>query len=142
MFRIYARAEVGVWPTVLEMKRWKEDIKGIGPLDYFVFKSVPMRESAWGPVIEVKEQILEHLALKAIVIHRVPIRGLEVKFIRKALGLTIQGWEKTPTARLLPTNEIAVRVLIAEEIRVEVLAYFSELIGTDSTPKKIELLAS
>jgi len=114
------------------MKRWKEDIKGIGDLDYFVFKSVPMRESPWGPVIEVKVQILEQLALRAIVIHRVPIRGLEVKFIRKALDLTIQafaeklhithgaiqGWEKNRMARLLPINEIAVRSLIAEEARV------------------------
>lgn len=137
------------------MKRWKEDLRGIGTLDYIVFKSVPMRESKWGPVMELNESILEQAALHALVAHRVPLRGREIKFIRKAMGLTIQdfakklrlthgavqGWEKGPDQRLLPFNEIAVRVFLAEELKIEILAYFSVLIGTEQTPKRIELLA-
>jgi DNA-binding transcriptional regulator YiaG len=138
------------------MKRWKEDLKGIGTLDYFVFKDIPMRDSKWGPVIEVREQILEELALRALVTRRIPLHGAELKFIRKALGFTIQefakklrlthgaiqGWEKGPKTRLLPVNEIAVRSLVAEELKIDILGHFSELLGTDSTPKRIELLAS
>lgn len=138
------------------MKRWKEDIVGIGRLDYFVFKDVPMRESEWGPVIEMRQQIMEMLALRALVIHRIPIRGTEVRFIRGALRLTIQefaaklhlthgaiqAWEKAEKARLLPMNEIALRALVAEELKINIVGHFSELLGVASTPKRIELLAS
>lgn len=138
------------------MKRWKEDIVGIGQLDYFVFKDVPMRDSEWGPVIEMRLQTMETLALRALVIQRIPIRGLEVKFIRKCLGLTIQefasklrlthgaiqAWEKAEKARLLPMNEIALRALVAEELKIDIVGHFSELLGVASTPKRIELLAS
>jgi hypothetical protein len=138
------------------MKRWTEDLIGIANLDYIVFKNVPMRESKWGPVIEVREIILEQITLKALVLERIPLHGREVLFIRKALGLTIQefaeklrlthgaiqGWEKKPEARLLPFNEIALRVFLAEEMKIDIFARFSELIGTDTMPKRIELLAS
>ncbi len=138
------------------MKRWKEDLVGVGGLDYITFKDVPMRESEWGPIIEIREVILERLALRALVTHRVPIRGLEVKFIRGALDLTIQefaaklrlthgaiqAWEKAEKTRLLPVNEIALRSLTAEELGLKVLGHFSELLGVDSTPKRIELQAS
>lgn len=137
------------------MKRWKEDIVGIGRLDYFVFKDVPMRESEWGPVIDVRERTMELLALRALVTQRIPIRGAEVRFIRGALMLTIQefasklhlthgaiqGWEKNPKNRILPVNEIALRAFAAEELGLKILGHFSELLGVDTTPKRVELLA-
>jgi len=55
-------------------KRWKGDLYGIGGLPYIHFKNVPMRESKFGPVIELNEAILEDLAARALIQHRVPIR--------------------------------------------------------------------
>ena len=138
------------------MKRWTEDLEGIGDLDYIIFKSVPMRESKWGPVVELSEKIMEELATRAIIEHGLPLRGKEVHFLRKALGLSLKAfsgklnltsgailkWEKAANKRLHPINEVAVRALIAEEINLIISGKYSDLRGTEKTPKVLELKAS
>lgn len=138
------------------MKRWKEDLRGLGGLDYILFKNVPMRESKWGDVIELNAGIMEKLAAEAIISQRIPFRGREVKFLRKTLGLTLEKfanaidisdstvfkWEAKPDERLHQINEAAVRSFFAEQLGVEIPGKFSKLIGTKESPSKLVLKAS
>lgn len=138
-------------------KTWKEDLKGIVGLEYITFRSVPMKDSDHGPVIDAEPGTLEKLASQAIITHRVPIRGLELKFLRKTLGLSLEKfagklgltsaaifkWEHEPSARLHPMNEVAVRSLIAELMKIEISGHFSDLVATNKNePDPIELKAS
>jgi DNA-binding transcriptional regulator YiaG len=138
------------------MKRWKENIKGIGGLDYIIFKNVPMRESKYGDIIDFNPGLMEKMAAEAIIRSRVPIRGLEVNFLRKTLALSldrlakdlnltaaaVRKWEVKETERLHPINEAAVRALFAEKLSVDMPGKFSELIGTEEGPNELILKAS
>ena len=125
------------------MKKWKEDLDGLVPLEYIHFKNVPMKESKHGPVIDLDPSILEKLAAVAILKEKIPLRGKEVHFLRKVVGLsmekfagklgltsgTIFHWEKDELERLSTVNELAVRTFVAEELEVEISGKFSELLG-------------
>ena len=138
------------------MRRWKEDIRGIGGLDYITFKNVPMHESKWGDVIELQESIMEKIAAEAIIVQRVPLRGCEVKFLRKSLGLTYDKfaaelgisastackWEQKPDERLSGFNEAALRAYFAEKYGIEISGKLSTLIGSPTRPVEIILKAS
>jgi transcriptional regulator with XRE-family HTH domain len=115
-----------------------------------------MRESKWGDVIELKESILEGLAAEALIVHCVPLRGREVKFLRKVLGLTyskfaaelgispsaICKWEAREGERLHNFNEAALRAYFAEKLNVEISGKFSKLVAASSRPAKLVLKAS
>jgi hypothetical protein len=84
---------------------------------------------------------------------RVPMRGAEVLFLRKTLGLSLKDWadnfglsaagvlkwERALDKRLAPVNEAAVRAFCAEELGVEFEGTWSELIADDMTPKKVSV---
>ena len=137
------------------MRRWKQDVQGIGGLDYIIFKNVPMRESKWGDVIELKESILEKVAAEALITHRIPLRGQEVRFLRKSLGLTygkfaaelsispstVCKWEQKPDERLHIFNETALRSFFAEKLGIEISGKFSQLIAFPTRPDKLVLKA-
>jgi len=137
------------------MKRWKEDIHGVSGLDYFTIKNCPMRETKFGPALEINLGLIEMLAARMIIEKGFPLRGMEVLFLRKTIGCSmaafaqklglsvgaIQKWEKAATTRLLPINEVAVRTLMAEELDIDIPAKFSKLVGIAKTPKKVELTA-
>lgn len=72
------------------MKRWTEDIIGIGNLDYIIFKKVLMRESKWGPVIELNEKIMEELAARAIIEFRLSA-GERGSLFKKNIGSFFSG---------------------------------------------------
>jgi DNA-binding transcriptional regulator YiaG len=138
------------------MKRWKEDLKGLVGLDYVLFKNVPMRQSEYGPVIDLEPGVLEKLAAQAVIEHRIPIRGKEVKFLRKTLGLSMEKfatkleltsgavfkWERNPEERLHSTNEIVVRAFVAEILGVEISGKYSALLGKNEQPEELILKAS
>ena len=138
------------------MKHWKEDLKGLVGLDYILFKNVPMRQSEYGPIIDLAPGVLEKLAAQAIIEHRIPIRGKEVKFLRKTLGFSMEKfaskleltsgavfkWEKDPDERLHPTNEIVVRAFVAEALGVEIAGKYSVLLGKSEQPEELILKAS
>lgn len=121
------------------------ELKGIGGLDYIEFQNVPMKDSEFGEVIDCDYGILEKIAAKAIISERIPIRGREVAFLRKVLGLSrerfaarldltsgaLVKWEKAMDERLHPVNEAAVRAFVAEQLGVEISGRFSELVGKD-----------
>lgn len=126
------------------MKKWKEkSVDGLVPLDYIRFLNVPMKQSKYGPIIDLEPSTLDQLAAKAIIKQRIPLRGKEVKFLRKVLGLSLEKfankmglssgtvfhWEKVETERLAPVNEVCVRSLLAEELNVDLQAKFSQLLG-------------
>lgn len=134
------------------MKKWKENLDGIVGLDYIHFVGVPMFASKQGPVIDLAPDALEKLAAKAIIIHRIPLRGKEVQFLRKVLDLSLEKfahklgltsasifhWEKAASQRLAPINEVAVRSLIAEELNIEISGKFSELLGEKIRDLKVK----
>ena len=138
------------------MKRWKEDLKGLMGLDYILFKNVPMRQSEYGPVIDLEPGVLEKLAAQAVIEQRIPIRGKEVKFLRKTLGLSMEKfatkleltsgavfkWERNPEERLHSINEIVVRAFVAEILGVEISGKYSALLGKSEQPEELILKAS
>lgn|GEM_PF-1598221 len=132
-----------------KMKRaWIEDRDGLLGLEYAKFIGVPMRRSRTGPAIDLKPLVIERLAAKAILSGRAPIRGKELKVLRAALGISLEKfarrlglssgaiflWEKSPKNRLLPVNEVAVRVLCAEELGVDLPGRLSQLLGVGPNP--------
>ena len=136
-------------------KKWKGDLKNPTPLEYIVFKNVPMHSSKHGDVIDLDPGVLEMLAAKAVIEARIPLRGKEVRFLRKVLGLsyekfagpmdlsaaTVMKWEKAEFDRLHLVNEVAVRAFVAERLGLHIEGVFSKLVG-DRTPKVLELKAS
>ena len=127
----------------MRKKKWKEDLDGLVPLEYIHFKNVPMRNSNQGPVIDLDPGVLDKLAATAILVEKIPLRGKEVHFLRKVIGLsmekfagklglsssTIFHWEKAELDRLARVNELAVKSLVAEELGIEISGKFSALLG-------------
>lgn len=136
-------------------KKWKGELKNATPLEYIVFKNVPMRSSKHGDAIDLDLSVLEILAAKAVIETFVPLRGKEVRFLRKVLGLsyekfagpmdlsaaTVMKWERAEDDRLHLVNEVAVRTFVAERLGLHVDAAFSKLVG-GHTPEVLELKAS
>ncbi len=104
-----------------------------------------MKRSKSGGVIDFEERRLEKLVAAALVKNQVPIRGKELQILRRATGLslekfgrllgvsygTIYYWEKAQKKQLTPINEIAVRLLCAEEMGFDLNGRFSDLIGDE-----------
>jgi DNA-binding transcriptional regulator YiaG len=136
-------------------RKWKEDLNIITPLEYILFKDVPMKSSPHGEVIDTDVHVLELMAAKAVIQLRVPIRGKELGFLRKVMGLsyekfagplglsaaTVMHWEKAKDDRLHGINEVAVRAYLAELLNLKIDGKFSTLLGNKNT-EKIELKAS
>jgi DNA-binding transcriptional regulator YiaG len=98
---------------------------------------------------------VENKVSRYIVEHRSPLRGVEIRFVRKTLGLsmaalaerldvtapTILNWERADggRARLDRVSEVAVRALFAELLGVKISGKFSDLQGEDQpTPITIK----
>jgi DNA-binding transcriptional regulator YiaG len=138
----------------MKKKYWTEDCDNLVMLDYIRFLNVPLYSSEYGPVIDLRPNTLELLAAEAVLTKGIPIRGLEVKFLRKVAGFSLEKfanklglssgtvfhWEKAAKDVLAPVNEAAVRAFIAETLNVEISAHFSKLVG--HAEHKIELKAS
>lgn len=130
------------------MKKWKEDSNEITPFEYILFKKVPMKDSKHGTIIDCDPSILEHMAAVAILKEKIPLRGMEVQFLRKVVGLsmekfanrlgltsgTVFHWEKNSEERLLIVNELAVKALLADLLDVEISGKLSDLIGDKIKP--------
>jgi len=136
-------------------KKWKEELKNVLPLEYIVFKNVPMKSSRHGALVDMDLSILEKMAAQRVIADLIPLRGREVRFLRKVLGLslekfageldlsaaTILKWERAELQRLHLVNEIAVRSFVAEGLGIRLDFQFSELI-TQKFPNLIKLKAS
>ena len=79
------------------------------------------------------------------------LRGAEIRFLRKTLGLSLERfgrllgltapailkWERTREKRLDPTNEVSVRALMAELLDIPLDGKFSVLRGNPDTPVRL-----
>ena len=127
-------------------------IRGVGKLNYPEVHGVPMVDSKHGESIH--SQVLgevEQRVAREIIAGKLPIRGVEVEFLRKALGLSrlefakglslsdvaVLKWERSATKRLVPINEIAVRAYFAQRLKIKIPGTFDALIGSGVTPKRL-----
>jgi DNA-binding transcriptional regulator YiaG len=141
--------------TKLSGKKWKGELKNATPLEYIVFKNVPMRSSKHGDIVDLNLEVLEKLAAQAVIEQLIPLRGKEVRFLRKVMGLslekfagpldlsaaTVMKWERAESDRLHLVNEVAVRAFVAERLGLRVTDVFSKLVG-GHTPELLKLKAS
>ncbi len=121
-------------------------------LDYISIE-VPIKHSKHGSIIDVDPIQMDHAVARAITEKRLPLRGREVNFLRKVLGLSMDAfahrlgltsgsvfkWEKAVDQKLHLINEIAIRTLMAEELKLNLVGHFSKLISQASHAEKIHL---
>jgi DNA-binding transcriptional regulator YiaG len=126
----------------------KKNFNGFMGLKYIELRNVPVVKGENGDAIaaEVLGKLEQQVA-EALLEHSVPIRGLEVRFLRESCGLSLREfgklldlsdvailkWERKPTARLSFINEIAVRALIATRLHLPFVA--AELFEEESVSK-------
>jgi len=122
-------------------------------LDYVYLENVPIQHTSHGDVIEADLALIEREIAREIVLQGIPIRGAEVQFLRKSLGLSMERfgrllglsapailkWERARKKRLQPTNEVAVRALMAEQLNISVEGKFTVLKGMPETPERLSL---
>lgn len=102
--------------------------------------------------IQVDQQVCAELIKQGV-----PIRGIELRFMRKTLGLSyrelgnmlelshsaVAKWEKEKKKqRLEPINEAALRSLFAQLMKISIPGWFDSLKGTGKPPRKIEVRAA
>lgn len=122
-------------------------------LDYVYLENVPVRQTKHGEVLDADLAVIEREIAGRIIRQGIPIRGAEVKFLRKSLGLSMERfgallglsapailkWERAPQKRLHPINEVAVRALMAERLGIFVEGNFTVLKGKPVTPDRLSL---
>jgi len=122
-------------------------------LDYVYLKNVPTRQTIHGEILDIDIAAIELEIAGEIVRQGIPIKGAEVQFLRKSLGLSLEKfgkllelsapavlkWERARTKRLAPINEVAVRALMAEKLDIELQCRFTTLKGNSETPSRLYL---
>jgi DNA-binding transcriptional regulator YiaG len=134
-------------------------LKGMGGLQYVEVRQVPYKMSERkdvGRVIQPDLGEIEKRVASEIIKQQVPLRGQEVNFLRKALGLSMDKfavsigltaasvlkWERARAKRLAPINEAAVRSLVAEKLGIDIPGKFSSLVGAGESPRKLTVVWS
>ena len=134
----------------------KRVLRGFGGLPYVTVEGIPIRKTKFGDVIDLPPNAIGRAVATALVVEGIPLRGREVHFLRKILGLSmgrfgakfdlsgtaIMKWEKDPEKRLPPVNEVAVRALVAEELKIKCRGWFSDLRDERETPGKLRVRAA
>ena len=122
-------------------------------LDYVYVRAPVLRADDGEEYIDLPMGTIEREIAIKIIDARVPIRGQEVTFIRKTLGLTLKDWaaefglsaagvlkwEKAKETRLAKVNEAAVRALAAEKLGIDIPSGWSKLVAKKDTPKRLSL---
>ena len=130
-------------------------IKNFAGLTYVTVKNVPLKVTEFGDVINIEKGGLERLVSCALILNRVPIRGVEFKVMKSALMLsnqliadkiginknTVLKWGKNPEDRLPVAYEMLFRILIAEMLNLEIEVSIDKLKGLDK-PKRISIEAA
>lgn len=127
-----------------ELKRnWIENLRGWKGLNYVYLLGMPMKRTKIGGEPDIDSQRITKLVAHKIIQSQVPIKGAELAILRSVtklsynsfacrLGLTygaIFNWEKNISEQLIPLYEVAVRLMCAEEMNIEVSSKFSDLVG-------------
>jgi DNA-binding transcriptional regulator YiaG len=122
-------------------------------LEYVYLENAPLRKTKYGLVLDADIAIIEKSIAVEIIRQLIPIRGAEVQFLRKAIGASLEKfglllglsapailkWERAREKRLQPTNEVAVRALMAEQLHVALEGKFTVLKGNDKMPERLSL---
>jgi hypothetical protein len=127
-------------------------------IEYLTAKNVPVFDSKHGLVIDLDPQIMEQIAVKAVIEHGGPIRGREIHLFRSVLDLSmdrfgrlfdvsgpaILKWEKDPLKRLDMVTEFAVRMYMSEALKLSQSFSFTEAMrayqnNIDHVPLEISL---
>lgn len=125
----------------------------MGGLEYVFLEGVPAKKTRHGDILDAELGIIERMVAAEIVRRGVPIRGAEVRFLRKTLGFSMERfasilgltapailkWERARAKRLNPTNEVSVRALMAENLGVPLEGKFTILLGNPDPPKRLVL---
>ncbi len=128
-------------------------IKKYYGLGYVTVTGIPLRKTKHGDVVDLDTALIEKFVARSLLRFKVPIRGVEFKFLRRALGFSlgrigaelgisapaILKWERADKKRLDPINEVAVRALMAEKLGVKIQGKFSVLLGEANTPTQLVL---
>jgi DNA-binding transcriptional regulator YiaG len=119
----------------------------------YVRVTVPVRSTSQGEVVAIPLARIEEAVARALIEKGIPLRGAEVAFLRKALGLSLAllgnelgvsapavlKWERAHETRLHPMNEVALRALVAEHFGLPLAGHFSVLLGCDKAPATLRL---
>lgn len=130
-------------------------LKHFAGLTYLTITNVPLKETEFGEVINLKPMLLEKLVAVALIENKVPIRGAEFRVMKSALGLsneaiadklgisrnTVLKWGKEVDSRLPAPYEMLFRVLTAELFKIRLNATIKDLRAEDKA-KKISLEAA
>ncbi|MCK5073795.1 MAG: hypothetical protein KAQ98_10245 [Bacteriovoracaceae bacterium] len=140
----------------MKSRKLMNNYYGLGYIDV----EVPIRIEKVGEedveVIDMDIADVEKLVAKTIIEEKVPIRGREVKFLRKVLGLSMEKfarnfdfssaailkWEKDDDKRLSLVNELAVRTFVNDMLNFEIEIKFFDLDSRSTSPKKVIKLAA
>jgi len=106
------------------------DMKNFGGLTYITIINIPVKDSEFGDVIDMKPRELESLVARAIIEHSIPIRGAEFRIIKSAINLsneaigeligvsrnTVLKWGKNVESKIPTSSEMLLRLLAAEKL--------------------------
>jgi DNA-binding transcriptional regulator YiaG len=137
----------------MNVKRKKLIHYTICGLDYVYLENVPVRQSRYGDVLAVDVAVVERAIAREIIRQGIPLRGAEVRFLRKCLGMSLEKfgsilglsapailkWERMQDKRLQPINEVAVKAMMAEQLGIELEGKFTLLKGLDKAPARLSL---
>jgi hypothetical protein len=135
----------------------KMTMENFAGLNWVTVIGIPAQKTKYGEGIEADllKKIEEKVAT-FIVEKRVPIRGMEVEFLRKTFGYSlgrmgselgysstaILKWDRSKEKRLDKVNEIAVRTWAAEQLKLEISGRFSKLIGISTEQEHVTIKAA
>ena len=124
-------------------------------LEYVYLVNVPIGKDGKEEFIDLPPEEIDRMIAVEIIRQKVPLRGKEVLFLRKALkmnrnrwaeklGVTASGilrWEEAGEKRMSKINEAAIRMLCAEELGIKLEPKWSRLATTEELPERLEVAA-
>jgi DNA-binding transcriptional regulator YiaG len=124
-------------------------------LEYVFLMNVPIGKDGDEEFIDLPPEEIDSMIATEIIRQKVPLRGKEVLFLRKALkmnrnrwaeklGVTASGilrWEEVGEKRMSKINEAAIRMLCAEELGIKLATKWSMLATTEELPERLEVAA-
>ena len=128
---------------------------GLCGLEYVFLVNVPVVKDGGEEFIDLPPEEIDRMIAVQIIRQRVPLRGKEVLFLRKALkmnrnrwaeklGVTASGifrWEEAGEKRMSRINEAAIRMLCAEELGIRLEPRWSRLTADGAVPERLEVAA-
>lgn len=124
-------------------------------LEYVYIVNAPIGIDDGEEYIDIPPEQIDRMIAVELVRQGVPLRGREVIYLRKALkmnrnqwaeklGVTASGilrWEQGGDKRLSKINEVAIRMLCAEELGVELEGKWSSVVAGSELPERLEVAA-